>query len=97
MSVMEYLILTILALIIFMPLFIPWGKKLLAYCIITWFALWALFIYQMERESSPTYDHGIFTDSMVVILCIVLFIIVVSFRSLAQFIWNKFHAKHSHT
>ncbi len=91
---MGYLILAIFAVIIFLPIFLPWGRKLLIYSITTWFALWILFFYQMERENSPTYDAGIFTDSMSIILCIVLFIIVVSVRGLVQFIWHNRRKNH---
>jgi hypothetical protein len=94
---MVYLILGILLLSVLAPLAMPWGKSLLVYSIIMWFALWIAFFFQMERESSPAYDAGIVSDGVVLVLLIIVYIIVISVRCIYQFIRFKTSAQRNHT
>ncbi len=89
---MAELLLTIFAVVVLAPAFIPWGKVFTSYTICTWFLLWALFFFQMERESIPRYDGGIISDSIGIIFFIIVFIIVVSVRSLFQVVLRKLSA-----
>ena len=93
---MAYLI-SILLIIVFSPLVIPWGRKLLIYCITAWFLLWVLFFIQMNRETDPSYDAGIISDGAALGFAIFIFIIVITVRSIAQLIWFKINAKRNHT
>ncbi|WP_444888660.1 hypothetical protein [Microbulbifer sp. JMSA008] len=93
---MAYLILGIFVVVVFAPLVIPWGKKLLAYCLAAWFFLWIMFFIQIERESDPIYDAGIVSDNVALGLSVLIFIIVIAIRSLLQFIWSKILAKRNH-
>ena len=86
---MAYLILGIVSLIILAPLAMPWGKSLLVYSITAWFVLWVAFFLQMERESSSLYDSGIISGGANLILLILVYIIVIAVRCIAQFIWQK--------
>ena len=94
---MAYLLLGIITLIVFAALAIPWGRSLLVYSIATWFVLWVAFFLQMERESSPLYDSGIISGGAGLILFILVYIIVIAVRCIAQFIWLKVDAKRNHT
>jgi hypothetical protein len=86
---MEYLILSILSVLIISPLMLPWGKHLLTYSISVWFFLWVIFFLQANREISLTYDAGIISDSVALGFSIFSFTCVVAARSLGQFIWYK--------
>lgn len=94
---MVYFILGIFTVVVFAPLVIPWGKKLLVYCVTAWFFLWVMFFIQMVRESDPSYDAGIVSDGVALVLSVFVFIIVVAIRSLLHFIWSKILAKRNHT
>ena len=94
---MAYLLLSILSIIIFSPLVMPWGKKLFIYCITAWFLLWLMFFIQMNRETNPTYDAGIVSDGVALGFSILVFVIVIALRSLAQFIWYKINEKRNYT
>ena len=94
---MAYLIPGIFTIVVFAPLVIPWGKKLLVYCGTAWFFLWVMFFIQMKRESDPGYDTGIVSDGAALGLLVFVFIIVVAIRSLLHFIWSKFFAQRNHT
>lgn len=94
---MAYLLLSILSIIVLSPLVLPWGKKLLSYCIITWFLLWLMLFIQMEREADPTYDAGIISVGTALGLSIFVFIVVVAIRCVARLIWLKISAKNNHT
>ncbi|GGB18238.1 hypothetical protein GCM10007414_34570 [Agarivorans gilvus] len=85
---MEYLILTTLAIIVLIPLVIPWGKVLNVYCITVWFSLWVLFYVQTERENLPSYDAGIISDDVVLGVFILAFILVVVLRILVKLIFQ---------
>mgnify|MGYP000235843211 CR=1 FL=1 len=85
---MEYLILTTLAIIVLIPLVIPWGKVLNIYCITVWFSLWVLFYVQTERENLPSYDAGIISDDVVLGVFILAFILVVVLRILVKLIFQ---------
>jgi len=85
---MEYLILTTLAIIVLIPLVIPWGKVLNIYCITVWFSLWLLFYVQTERENLPSYDAGIISDDVVLGVFILAFILVVVLRILVKLIFQ---------
>jgi len=85
---MEYLILTTLAIIVLIPLVIPWGKVLNIYCITVWFSLWLLFYVQTERENLPSYDAGIISDDVVLGVFILEFILVVVLRILVKLIFQ---------
>jgi hypothetical protein len=85
---MEYLILTTLAIIVLIPLVIPWGKVLNIYCITVWFSLWVLFYVQTERENLPSYDASIISDDVVLGVFILAFILVVVLRILVKLIFQ---------
>jgi hypothetical protein len=89
MESMAYLILSIIVVIIFAPFVMPWGKKLIAYSITSWFLLWCMFFIQINRESDPVYDAGIISDGVVVGLSIIIFIAVIAIRCLFKFITCK--------
>ena len=94
---MAYLILGIFTAVVFAPLVIPWGNKLLVYCVAAWLFLWVMFFIQMERENYPSYDAGIISDGVALGLLVIVFIIVVAIRSLLHFICSKVLAKRNHT
>lgn len=91
---MAYLILGILSVIVFSPLVIPWGTKLLTYSIITWFLLWIILFIKMGFEKDPAYDAGIISDGGVLGLSI---IVVIAMRSLIQFIRYKININPNNT
>lgn len=94
---MALFILGTLLVIVFSPLVLPWGKKLLIYCAAVWFFLWLIFFLQAERESNPTYDSGMVGDSAVSGVSILAFAIVVFARSLIHFVMYKVKANRNHT
>ncbi len=94
---MTYLILGILILIVVAPLAMPWGKSLLIYSIAAWFVLWVAFFLQMQKESSQASDVGIISDGVVLAFSIIVFIIVIAVRCIAQFIWSELNIERSHT
>ncbi len=94
---MASLILGILSILIFIPLILPWDKKLLIYSISVWLLLWFMFFLQVGEEISPSYEIGIVSDGVVLALSILAFTIVIAVRCLGQLIWYKIYGNGNHT
>ncbi|GAA5444871.1 hypothetical protein Misp06_03063 [Microbulbifer sp. NBRC 101763] len=94
---MALFVLGLLSVIVFSPLVLPWGKKLLIYSAAVWFLLWLMFFLQAERESNPAYDSGIVGDSAALGISILVFAIVVFVRSLTHVVMYKVKANRNHT